>query len=131
MRQALILIFLLFGIDQAVAGTAKDLDEISKVGYCYGALTKWQLLVPIPAECNKPNPSSAICQTVAKDARKIDQLIAYLTQHMFNSNEMFKASETAQDRGETEAINCKKANPGMTEPHCPQINACLTMNPPR
>jgi hypothetical protein len=131
MRKTLILIFVLLGLDQAVAQTAKELDGISKVGYCYGALSKWDLLVPVPPQCNKPNPTTAVCQQAASDARRMDRFIAYLSQRMFNSDAAFKVSESAQQKGETDAESCNKANPGMTEPHCPHIDTCLTMVPPQ
>jgi hypothetical protein len=130
MRKTLILIFSLFGIGQAVAQAAVNLDELSKAAYCYGALTKWQRLHPLPAECTQPNVNSAICQAGARDARRIDQFIAYLTQRMFVSAATFKASESAQEKGESDAINCKEANPGTTEPYCPRIDTCMTMDPP-
>jgi hypothetical protein len=131
MRKTLILIFSLFGISQAVAQTATDFDGLAKVAYCYGALTKWQMLHPLPAECTQPNANSAICQTGAKDARKIDQFIAYLSQRMLISRATFNAYESAQEKGEADATNCKEANPGMIEPNCPRIAACLTMDPPQ
>jgi hypothetical protein len=129
MRKAVLLVFSLLVINQAVAKTSVNLDELSKMAYCYGALTKWQRLHPRP-ECNQPNPKSASCQAAAKDARKIDQLIAYLSQRIFRSDSTFKANETAQDKGEADATDCNEANPGMIEPNCPRIDACLTIDPP-
>jgi hypothetical protein len=129
MRKGLIFIFSLLAMNPAIAKTATDLDQLSKVAYCYGALTRWQRLHPRP-ECTQPNPKSATCQAAANDARKIDQFIAYLSQRIFTSDATFKANQSAQDKGEADATDCEVANPGMIEPYCPRIDACLTMDPP-
>ena len=131
MRKTLILICFLTGISQAAAQTVADLGEISKVAYCYGALTRWRRLHPLPPECPQRIDSSPVCQAAAKDARKIDQFIAYLSQRMFASDATFRAGQEAQEKGESDATNCKEGNPDMIEPQCPKIDACLTMDPPR
>jgi hypothetical protein len=130
MRNALILVALLIGLGAAWAQTATDMDEMSKVAYCYGALTQWQMLHPLPAECTSRHANSAVCRTQAKYARKIGQFIAYLRDRMFASQRTFSASELAQDKGEADATNCKQLEQDITGHECSRADACLTMNPP-